>query len=159
MRIFKLTNLIGSRKDPRKKRRTKLTQRPVRIGRIKMGAQKTILLTEDMYKLYKTVIDIYLDEGVLEITANQTVFKELREETDRQAAEYAKQLAAQVTIKKETKEPSLPTANQNLEVIENVTPVEPATITEEAGSKKPKEVKKKKRKRTKKKSAAVAIEE
>ena len=82
MNVFKLTNLMGTRRDPRRKRRSKLTRRPVRIGQIKLGPKRTIILDEKAYLKNKNVIDIYISEGILDVTSrNRSEFFELQKRT------------------------------------------------------------------------------
>jgi len=88
--IFKLTNLMGTKRDPRRKRRSALTRRPVRIGIIKLSPRRTIIIDEHGYRINKGVIDTYLDNHILAVTShNIRDFNDLRARTDAEASAAA----------------------------------------------------------------------
>ena len=66
----KLKNLVGTKKDPRRFRRTKLSMRDVRIGRRLIPPGKSAVVDEQTYELYYTQIKTFLDTGILEASAS-----------------------------------------------------------------------------------------
>ena len=81
--FFKLTNMLNTRFDPRRKRTSRLTRRPVRLGQIKVSPCRTLIIDENTYAMHKRVIDAYMDEGVLSITSdNKKEFQSLRLNSD-----------------------------------------------------------------------------
>tara|TARA_Y100000310_G_scaffold315248_1_gene365568 strand:- start:100 stop:660 length:561 start_codon:yes stop_codon:yes gene_type:complete len=66
----RLQNLVGTKKDPRRSRRTKLSMRDVRIGKRLIPPGKTALVDGPTYELYYTQIKTFLDAGILEVTAS-----------------------------------------------------------------------------------------
>ena len=70
---YKLVNLTGTKKDPRRKRRCKLTQSPLRLGRKLVAPGTSVKITEDQYRQHKKIIDAYLLNKVFEfVPINET---------------------------------------------------------------------------------------
>ena len=91
----KVTNLSGTRKDPRRKRRGKLTMSPVRLGKRLLAPGTSVVVSADILATYGKVIKEYMDQEVLTVTG-----------TDTEVAHFLAALETELAKKPPTPEPT-----------------------------------------------------
>jgi hypothetical protein len=64
---FKITNLTGTKRDPKKRRRASANSKPVRLGRRHLPPAKSLLLALESVKDYRSQLSFYLTHEMISV--------------------------------------------------------------------------------------------
>lgn len=153
---FRITNLTGTKRDPKKRRKTSATSKPVRIGKRHLPPAKSMYLTLDLAEMYREQLSFYMTHEMISVAAPTLDALALFEKTVYGKDEPVEEPKQEV-VEEKVESKKVPVVEEVVEVV--ATPAPEAPVVEEAEveapAEKPAPKKTRKKRTTKKKKAST----